>query len=84
MPIGTNDSMLQICSVSVYYKDECFRITKENNQVPEQMTILKKSLILSTHDSNPWQNRILSSGILTLSRFFGEIKRLLSTRSGNT
>jgi hypothetical protein len=63
---------------------EFFKVAEENYRETKEITDWKKSLILSTHDSNPWQNRILSSGILTLSRFFGEIKRLLSTRSGNT
>ena len=63
---------------------EFFKIAEENYRETKEIIDWKKSLILSTHDSNPWQSRILSSGILTLSRFFGEIKRLLSKRSRNT
>jgi hypothetical protein len=63
---------------------EFFKIAEENYRETKEIIDWKKSLILSTHDTNPWQSRILSSGILTLSRFFGEIKRLLSKRSGNT
>jgi hypothetical protein len=63
---------------------EFFKIAEENYRETKEITDWEKSLILSTNDTKPWQNRILSSGILTLSRFFVEIKRLLSKRSGNT
>jgi hypothetical protein len=63
---------------------EFFRIANENYRKTEEITDWKKSLILSTHDSKPWQNRIISSGTLLLSRFFVEIKRLLTKRSRNT
>jgi hypothetical protein len=56
---------------------EFFRIGKENNRGFKQRTDWKKSLILSTHDSEQWQNKIISSGTLLLSRFLGEIKKLL-------
>jgi hypothetical protein len=56
---------------------EFFRIGKENNREPKQLPNWKKLLILSTHDSKPWQNRIISLGTLLLSRYCGEIKKLL-------
>lgn len=63
---------------------EFFRIAKENYRETEEITDWKKSLILSTHDSKPWQNRIISSGTLLLSRFLGKVKRLLTKRSRNS
>lgn len=63
---------------------EYFRIAKENYRKTEEITDWKKSLILSTHDSKPWQNRITSSGTLLLSRFLGKVKKLLTKRSRNT